>query len=108
VRIRNKQSWSIDFYNGRRARCVTCDTLKGRPTDIDGHKRLMSLIPEESIRAMRSPTSRLMAQALTLPGNRSPISLAAATRLGIVSTLQLGFAYASARRAFTSASSSSP
>jgi hypothetical protein len=36
----------------RRARCVTCDTLKGRLTDIDGHKRLMSLIPEESITAM--------------------------------------------------------
>jgi hypothetical protein len=34
------------------ARCVTCDTLKGRPTGIDGDKRLMSLIPEEGIRAM--------------------------------------------------------
>jgi hypothetical protein len=107
---RNKQSWSIDFYNGRRARCVTCDTLKGRPTGIDGEKRLMSLIPEQALRRseVRPPTSRLMAQALTFPGNRSPISLAAATRLGIVSTPQLGFAYASAQRAFTSASSSSP
>jgi len=49
---RNKQSWSIDFYNGRRARCVTCDTLKGRPADIDGDGRRMSLIPEQSITAM--------------------------------------------------------
>src|SRR5258708_22807387 len=50
--IASRQSWSIDLYDGRRARCVTCDTLKARPTGIDGDKRLMSLIPEEGIRAM--------------------------------------------------------
>jgi hypothetical protein len=67
---RNKQSWSIDFYNGRRARCVTCDTLKGRPTGIDGEKRLMSLIPEQSITAIGGETTDLAldGSSIDVPG----------------------------------------
>jgi hypothetical protein len=108
---RNKQSWSIDFYNGRRARCVTCDTLEVRPPDIDGDKRPMSLIPGESIRATRGEVTDLALDGLSVDvagQSRGRSRLAAATHLGVLSTPQLAFAYASARRAFTSASSSSP
>jgi hypothetical protein len=47
----------------------------------------MSLIPEQSIEAMRGEVTdlRLMAQALTLPAIARGSRLAAATRLGVVS-----------------------
>jgi hypothetical protein len=71
----------------------------------------MSLIPEESIEAIGGEVADLALDGSSVDvAGQSPdrSRFAAATRLGIVSAPQLAFAYASVRRAFTSASSSSP
>ncbi|HTE93468.1 MAG TPA: hypothetical protein VK678_08150, partial [Bradyrhizobium sp.] len=109
--IASRQSWSIDFYDGQRVRCVICDTLKVRPTDIDGAKRPDVADSRGSIEAVGGEFTDLAldGSSVDVAGqSRGRSRLAAATHLGVLSTPQLAFAYASARRAFTSASSSSP